>query len=46
MTRKDAWIQRARGHATHFHVRFRDPSAEQLGRQMTRLLPPAPPKRL
>lgn len=36
-TRRDAIIQHAWGHATHLHVRFRDPDAERLGARLDRL---------
>lgn len=36
-TRRAAIIQHAWGHATHLHVRFRDPDAERLGARIERL---------
>src|SRR5262249_8041477 len=38
-TKKDALIRPAAGHATHFHVRFRDPAAAALGAKVTPLVP-------
>ena len=32
--KRDTLIRHARGHATHFHVRFLDPAAEKTGRQL------------
>ncbi len=36
-TRRDAIIQHAWGHASHLHVRFRDPDARRLGERIARL---------
>lgn len=48
-TQRAAIIQHAWGHATHLHVRFRDPDAEQLGARIEkvrrRLEPPRRPRR-
>jgi penicillin-insensitive murein endopeptidase len=33
--RKDTLFRHTRGHATHFHVRFLDPGAEESGRRLT-----------
>lgn len=38
-TKKDTTIRHAWGHATHFHVRFRDPDAEALGERIKGMLP-------
>ncbi|UQA61794.1 penicillin-insensitive murein endopeptidase [Polyangium aurulentum] len=38
-TNKDALIRHAWGHATHFHVRFRDPAAVALGKRLADILP-------
>ena len=36
---KQSILRHAWGHATHFHVRFRDPSAEELGKKLAQLFP-------
>lgn len=40
-TRRDALIRHTWGHATHMHVRFRDPDAERLGERIRRATQPA-----
>jgi penicillin-insensitive murein endopeptidase len=37
---RDALIRHTWGHATHFHVRFTDPAAQQLGRELEQHLNP------
>jgi hypothetical protein len=37
--KKDTIIRHAWGHATHFHVRFRDPAAVALGQHLADILP-------
>lgn len=39
--RRDALIRHTWGHATHLHVRFRDPDAERLGERIRRVTQPA-----
>lgn len=41
-THKGALIRHVWGHATHFHVRFLDPAAVELGRRLERVLPQLP----
>jgi len=43
--RREAIIRHAWGHATHFHVRFKDPDATALGERLVQLLPAAHPLR-
>ncbi|MDI1479648.1 penicillin-insensitive murein endopeptidase [Polyangium sp. y55x31] len=38
-TKRDTIIRHAWGHATHFHVRFRDPAAVALGQRLADILP-------
>ncbi|MDC3955368.1 penicillin-insensitive murein endopeptidase [Polyangium jinanense] len=38
-TKRDTIIRHAWGHATHFHVRFRDPAAVALGQRLANILP-------
>ncbi|MDI3281920.1 penicillin-insensitive murein endopeptidase [Polyangium sp. 15x6] len=38
-TKRDSIIRHAWGHATHFHVRFRDPAAVALGQRLANILP-------
>lgn len=41
-TRKDAMIRHTWGHATHFHVRFVDPAAVELGERIRGIVPRLP----
>jgi murein endopeptidase len=43
--KRDAIIRQEWGHATHFHVRFRDDGATALGDRLVDLLPPVHPLR-
>jgi murein endopeptidase len=38
-TKRDTIIRHAWGHATHFHVRFRDPAAVALGQRLADIVP-------
>ncbi|TKD11888.1 penicillin-insensitive murein endopeptidase [Polyangium fumosum] len=38
-TKRDTLIRHAWGHATHFHVRFRDPAAVALGHRLADIVP-------